>query len=95
MKPTENESERGERPGHRIKGREEDLVEDQGRGRAEDEEVVPLDHRSDEAGEGHLAGRVEGRPTAGLVHGIEAGPELAVVDTLPRQSSSPDHSVAT
>jgi hypothetical protein len=35
--------ESGEGPGHRIKGWEEDLIEDQSRGGAEDEEVVPLD----------------------------------------------------
>jgi len=63
--------ESGERPGHRIKGREEDLVEHQGRGGAEDEEVVPLNRRADETGEGHLARRAEQRPIAGPVRGVE------------------------
>ena len=54
-KPDGERRESGQRAGHRIKGWEEDLVEDQGRGGAEDEEVVPLDRRADEAGEGHLA----------------------------------------
>ena len=69
--PDGERSESGQGPGHRIKGWEEDLVEDQGRGGAEDEEVVPLDRRADEAGEGHLARRVGGRPIAGPVRGVE------------------------
>jgi len=47
--------ESGEGPGHPIQGWEEDLVEDQSRGGPEDEEVVPLDRRPDETGEGYLA----------------------------------------
>ena len=91
--PDGERSESGERPGHRIEGREEDLIEDQGRGGAEDEEVVPLDRRSDEAGEGHLARRAEGRSTAGVVRGVEAG--LRFSKQLTReQTSSPDNSVA-
>ena len=38
---------------------------------SEDEEVVPLDRRSDQAGEGHPARRVEGRLIAGPVRGVE------------------------
>jgi hypothetical protein len=70
----EANGERGESresPGHRIKGRKEDLVEDQSRGGAKDEEIIPLDRRADEAGKRHLARRAQQRLTAGPVRGLE------------------------
>jgi hypothetical protein len=42
-------------PGQRIESREEQLVEDQRRGRPVEEEVVPLDGGADEAGEDDAA----------------------------------------
>ena len=71
--PDGERPERGERADQRIDGRKEEPVEDERRGSAVKEEVVPLDRGADEARENHLAdgswiGVFHGRGSLPLSH---------------------------